>query len=42
MHFTHEDIDEVVKNLLAEKSPGLAGLKVAFLQACWDIIAPDF
>ena len=42
MPFTHEDIDEVVKNLPADKSSGPDGFNVAFLKACCDIIAPNF
>jgi hypothetical protein len=36
------EIDDVVKNLPSDKSPGPDGFNAALLQHCWDIIAPDF
>jgi hypothetical protein len=40
--FTHEEIDLVVKNLPAGKSPGPDGFNNEFLRKCWPIISPDF
>lgn len=40
--FTKEEIDEVIKNMPADKSPGPDGFNAAFLKSCWDIIALDF
>ena len=39
--FTQEDIDEMVKNLPADKSPGPDGFNNEFIKACWDIIKDD-
>ena len=40
--FTHEEIDEVVKSLATDKTPGPNGFNNDFLKTCWSIIAPDF
>lgn len=40
--FTHEEIDEVVKGLAIDKSPGPDGFDDDFLKKCWSIIAPEF
>ncbi|XP_073368012.1 uncharacterized protein [Aegilops tauschii subsp. strangulata] len=40
--FTKEEIDNVIKNMPADKSPGPDGFNATFLKSCWDIIAPDF
>lgn len=40
--FSQAEIDEVVKNLPSDKSPGPDGFNASFLKHCWDIIAPDF
>ena len=39
--FTQEEIDEVVKNLPNDKSPGPDGFNNEFLKACWGIIKED-
>ena len=39
--FTQEEIDDVVKNLPADKSPGPDGFNNEFLKNCWDIIKAD-
>ena len=39
--FTQEEIDDVVKNLPTDKSPGLDGFNNEFIKACWDIIKED-
>ena len=40
--FTHEEIDEVVKSLATDKTPGPNGFNNDFLKRCRSIIAPDF
>ena len=40
--FTHEEVDEVVKSLATDKTPGPDGFNNDFLKTCWSIIAPDF
>lgn len=40
--FTHEEIDNIIKQMPSDKAPGPDGFNAAFLKACWDIIAPDF
>ena len=40
--FTKEEIDNVVKNLLMDKSPGPDGFTNNFVKECWDFLAPDF
>ena len=39
---THEEIDEVVKNLPSDKAPRPDGFNGDFIRACWDILAKDF
>jgi len=39
---TKEEIDDVIKHMPADKSPGPDGFNAKFLKVCWDIIAPDF
>ena len=39
--FTKEEIEEVVKNLPSDKSPGPDGFNNEFIKACWDIIKED-
>ena len=39
--FTQEEIDDVVKNLPTDKSPGPDGFNNEFLKNCWDIIKAD-
>lgn len=40
--FSKEEIDLVIKKMLADKSPRHDGFNVAFLKRCWEIIAPEF
>jgi hypothetical protein len=40
--FTNEEIDIVVKNLKADKSPCHDGFNVDFMKTCWEIIKYDF
>lgn len=40
--FTKEAIDHVINQMPVDKVPGPDGFNVAFLKACWHIIAPDF
>ena len=40
--FTHEEIDNAVKNLSADKAPGPDGFNNDFIKRCWPIIAPYF
>lgn len=39
--FTVEEINDVVKNLPIDKSPGPDGFNNEFLKACWDNIGED-
>jgi hypothetical protein len=39
--FTDKEIEEVVKHLPNEKSPGPDGFNNEFVKSCWTIIAPD-
>ena len=39
--FTEEEINEVVKQLPPDKSPGPDGFNNEFFKSCWDIIKPD-
>ena len=40
--FTHEEIDNIIKQMPNDKAPGPNGFNAAFHRACWDIVAPDF
>lgn len=40
--FTHEEIDQVVAHLPADKSPGPDGFNTDFFKKCWPIIKQDF
>lgn len=40
--FSMEEIDQVVKQLPLDKSPGPDGFNTDFIKKCWHIIAPDF
>ena len=40
--FMAEEIDEVVKHLPSDKSPGPDGFNTYFLKACWPIVKQDF
>jgi hypothetical protein len=40
--FSHEEIDDVVKNLPLDKSPGPYGFNTDFVKRCWPIIKQDF
>ena len=39
--FTQEEVEEVVKNLPNDKSPGPDGFNNEFIKSCWDIIKTD-
>jgi hypothetical protein len=39
--FTHEEIDDVVRNLKTDKSPGPNGLNLDFMKMCWNVIKPE-
>lgn len=40
--FTEQEIDEVVREMPADRAPGPDGFNGAFLKACWPIIKYDF
>lgn len=40
--FTHAEIDDVVKEMPADRAPGPDGFNGAFLKAGWPIIRTDF
>jgi len=40
--FTTEEIDDIVKNLPTDKSPGPDGFNTDFIKKCWPIIKQDF
>jgi hypothetical protein len=40
--FSREEIDELVKDLPTDKSPGLDGFNGLFMKKCWAIIKEDF
>ena len=40
--FTKEEIDNVIKELPSDKTPGPDGFNTNFIKACWPIIAKDF
>lgn len=40
--FAEDEIDEVVRNMPADKSPGPDGFNTDFVKACWRIIKKDF
>jgi hypothetical protein len=40
--FSHEEIDDVVKNLPGDKSPGPDGFNTDFVKRCWPVIKQDF
>jgi hypothetical protein len=39
--FTHEEIDDVVRNLKTDKSPGPNGFNLDFMKMCWNVIKPE-
>jgi hypothetical protein len=39
--FTHEEIDDVVRNLKTDKSPGPNGFNLDFMKTCWNVIKPE-
>ena len=39
--FTQEEIEDVVKNLPNDKSPGPDGFNNEFIKSCWDIIKTE-
>ena len=40
--FTSEEIDEVIRSLPSDKSPGPDGFNTDFIKKCWPIIRHDF
>ena len=40
--FTSKEIDDVIRNLPTDKSPGLDGFNTDFIKRCWPIIKQDF
>jgi hypothetical protein len=40
--FSNEEIDDVVRNLKIDKSPGSDGFNTDFMKKCWDAIKSDF
>lgn len=40
--FTTEEIDDVIKDLPSNKSPGPNGFNTDFIKKCWSIIKKDF
>jgi hypothetical protein len=41
-HFSHEEINGIIKNLLSEKSLGPDGFNSNFMKKCWTTISADF
>jgi hypothetical protein len=40
--FSHQEIDQVIKNLPTNKLPGPDGFNIDFVRKCWSVIAPEF
>jgi hypothetical protein len=40
--FSHQEIDQVIKNLPTNKSLGPGGFNTDFMRKCWPVIAPEF
>jgi hypothetical protein len=40
--FTSEEIDDIVKHMPSDKSPGPDGFSGAFLKRCWPIVKKEF
>jgi hypothetical protein len=40
--FSCHEIDQIIKSLPSNKSPGLDGFNTDFVKKCWPVIAPDF
>jgi hypothetical protein len=40
--FSHQEIDQVIKNLPTNKSPCPNGFNTDFVRKCWPVIAPEF
>jgi hypothetical protein len=40
--FTSEKIDDIVKHMPSDKSPGPDGFNGAFLKRCWPIVKKEF
>jgi hypothetical protein len=40
--FSRSEIDQIIRNLPANKSPGPDGFNTDFVQKCWPVIASDF
>jgi hypothetical protein len=42
MPFSHHEIDQIIKNLPTNKSPGPDSFNTDFVRKCWPVIALDF
>jgi hypothetical protein len=42
MPFSRSEIDQIIRNLPANKSPGPDGFNTDFVRKCWPVIASDF
>jgi hypothetical protein len=42
MPFSHHEIEQIIKNLLTNKSSGPDGFNTDFVRKCWPVIASDF
>jgi hypothetical protein len=42
MPFSRSEIDQIIRNLPANKSPGPDGFNTDFVRKCWSVIASDF
>jgi hypothetical protein len=40
--FSRSEIDQIIKNLPSNKSPGPDGFNTDFVRKCWPVIASDF
>jgi hypothetical protein len=40
--FTKQEIDNIIKSLPSDKSPGSDGFNTNFVKKCWHVIAQDF
>jgi hypothetical protein len=40
--FSRQEIDQIIKCLPSNKSPGPDGFNTDFVKKCWPVIAPDF
>jgi hypothetical protein len=40
--FSNQEIDNIIKNMPTDKSPGPDGFNNEFLKKCWPVIKQDF